>query len=128
MPQDDQKRDKIKMSQQNQKRVRYIKPLGPRILVRLIHSEDRSSGGLYLPQGAKEEQEEAQYAEVVEVARAESGDEPSLGRNVSGVPLGAFVLFPKREGLPVPWDEDLRLVEVKMIYAVVEEVKPEALQ
>lgn len=110
--------------------VRYIKPLGMRVLVRIVRPEERSSSGLFLPQGVKEQHDEALYGEVVEVARAEQGadEAPSLGQNVSGVPLGAFVLFPKKEGLPVPWDDNLRLLDVKAVYALVEEVQPEALQ
>lgn len=111
--------------------VRHIKPLGPRVLVRILKPEARSSAGLYLPAGVKEEHDAALYGEVVEVARAEpdgDDDEKSFGQNVSGVPLGAFVLFPKKEGLPVPWDEGLRLLEVKYVYAVVEEVEPELVQ
>ncbi len=109
--------------------VRHIKPLGPRVLVRVVKQDDRSGGGLYLPQGVKEEHADALYGEVVEVARAEVDEaEPSLGANVSGVPLGAMVLFPKSEGLRVPWDEDLRLLEVKSVFALVEEVTAEALQ
>lgn len=111
------------------RKVRYIKPLGPRVLVRVLKLDERSSAGLYLPQGVKEEHAQALYGEVVEVARAESEeDDKSLGHNVSGVPLGAYVLFPKEGGLPVPWDEALRLVEVKSVWAVVEEVEPDALQ
>lgn len=117
------------MSDRPQKPVRYIKPLGPRVLVRLVRLDERSDAGLYLPQGVKEKNAQALYGEVVEVARAEVGEEDkSLGANVSGVPLGAYVLFPKEDGLPVPWDEDLRLLEVKSVYAVVEEVEPDALQ
>jgi len=112
-----------------QKAVRYIQPLGPRVLVRLVKLDERSGAGLYLPQGVKEKNAQALYGEVVEVARAEaSDDDKSLGKNVSGVPLGAFVLFPKDDGLPVPWDEDLRLLLVKSVYAVVEEVEPGAVQ
>ncbi|MBU0551622.1 co-chaperone GroES [Myxococcota bacterium] len=111
------------------KPTRYIQPLGPRVLVRIIQLEDRSSGGLYLPQGAKEDHQEALYGEVIEVARASaSAEAPSLGENVSGVPLGAFVLFPKEEGLTVPWDDKLRLLHVSQVYAVVEEVEPGELQ
>jgi len=109
--------------------VRYIKPLGPRVLVRIVKLEERSSAGLYLPDGVREEHDDALYGEVVEVARAEADvSAPSLGENVSGVPLGAFVLFPKKEGLPVPWDDALRVLAVKDVVAVVEEVEPEALQ
>ena len=93
--------------------VRHIKPLGPRVLVKVIKLEERSAAGLYLPEGVKEEHDDACYGQVVEVARAENSEEPSLGENVSGVPMGAFILFPKTEGLAVPWDENLRLLAVK---------------
>ena len=35
---------------------------------------------------------------------------------------GAMVLFPKEAGIRVPWDDDLRLLDVKKILATVEEV------
>lgn len=108
--------------------VRHIKPLGPRVLVRILKEEDRSSGGLILPQGVKEAHADALYGEVIEVARAEPDADEPLGQNVSGVPLGARVLFPKEEGLRVPWDDDLRLLEVKAVFATVEEVEPDSLQ
>ena len=107
--------------------LRYIKPLGPRILVRVLKMEERSSAGLYLPQGVKELHDEALYGEVIEVARAD-GHTGSLGENVSGVPLGAKILFPKADGLPVPWDPDLRLLEVKSVWATVEEVEENEIQ
>ncbi|HET6612316.1 MAG TPA: co-chaperone GroES, partial [Kofleriaceae bacterium] len=81
----------------------------------------RSEGGLYLPAGAKEEHDEALYGRVVEVAR----DKPStddISENVSGVPLGANVLFKKTAGVRVPWDERLRVLDVKDILATVEEL------
>ncbi len=89
----------------------------------MIPSEDRSETGLYLPPGAKDATAKAAYAEVVEVARAttEPDDEEGFGKNVSGVPHGALVLFPKEAGLPVPWDEELRILDVKDVVAVVEE-------
>lgn len=102
---------------------RHVKPLGPRVLVRLETSEDRTSGGLFLPAGAKDAIAEAAYGRVVEVARTEDEDEDGFGRNVSGVPEGSLVLFPKDEGLTVPWDERLRIVEVKHISAIVDEIE-----
>lgn len=106
------------------RKSRHVKPLGPRVLVRIEHGEDRTSGGLFLPAGAKDAVARAAYGEVVEVARAEEEGE-GFGRNVSGIPEGVKVLFPKDEGLPVPWDEQLRVVEVKHIFAVVEEIERE---
>jgi co-chaperonin GroES (HSP10) len=104
--------------------VRHIKPLGPRVLVRIIHEEDVSDSGLYLPPGARERLQEALYGEVVEVARAapENPAEDGFGANVAGVPDGARVLFSKSAGVAVPWDDDLRLLESKEILATVDEV------
>lgn len=104
------------------RRIRHIMPLGMRILVRIESSEERSPGGLYLPQGVAEKHQEALYGQVVEVARATPEAEEVMGDNVSGVPDGAWVLIPKDAGVRVPWDGDLRLVETKEVLATVEEL------
>jgi co-chaperonin GroES (HSP10) len=103
------------------KRHRLILPLGLRVLVQVVKIDERTDAGLYLPIGAKEAQDEALYGKVIEVAR----DRPSsndVTENVSGVPHGAFVLFRKEAGVRVPWDDRLRLIDVKDILATVEEV------
>lgn len=103
------------------KRHRLILPLGLRVLVQVIKIDERTDAGLYLPVGAKEAQDEALYGKVIEVAR----DRPNtddVTENVSGVPHGAFVLFKKDAGVRVPWDERLRVIDVKDILATVEEV------
>jgi len=103
---------------------RLILPLGLRVLVQELKDDDRSDGGLYLPQGAKEATQEALYGKVIEVAR----DKPTTAEpaeNVSGVPNGASVLFKKEAGVRVPWDERLRLLDVKDILATVEEHRDE---
>ena len=110
---------------ESRKRIRHIQPLGMRVLVRLVKDDGRSPSGLYLPEGVAEKHQDALYGEVVEVARTETDDE-SLGANVSGVPAGAFVLFSRDEGISVPWDTELRLLESKAILAVVEELAYEA--
>jgi co-chaperonin GroES (HSP10) len=99
---------------------RLILPLGFRVLVSVIKEDDRTDTGLYLPAGAKELHDEALYGEVIEVAR----DKPTtaeLAENVSGVPHGSRVLFRKQAGVRVPWDDQLRLLDVKDILATVEE-------
>ena len=100
---------------------RLILPLGMRVLVQIIRDEDRTDAGLYLPAGAKEAQDQALYGKVIEVAR----DRPTTDEateNVSGVPHGAHVLFRKEAGVRVPWDDRLRLIDVKDVLATVEEV------
>ena len=100
---------------------RLILPLGMRVLVQLVHDDDRTDAGLYLPAGAKEAKDEAHYGKVIEVAR----DRPTTDEateNVSGVPHGAFVLFRRDAGVRVPWDDRLRIIDVKDVLATVEEV------
>lgn len=122
---------------------RHIQPLGPRVLIRLIRGPDRSESGLFLPAGAKEDHSEALLGEVIEVARSmpkgstriddlddddDRDTSADLGVNVSGIPLGAQVLFAKEQGTTVPWDESLRLLEVRRILAIVETITEDKLQ
>lgn len=103
---------------------RLIMPLGMRVLIRILREEDRTDSGLYLPAGAKEAHGEALYGEVIEVAR----DRPTsddVAENISGVPHGARVLFRKDAGVRVPWDDRLRLLDVKDVLATVEELGDE---
>lgn len=111
--------------------VRDIQPLGLRVLVRVLKEDDRHESGLYLPAGARENHQEAFYGEIVEVARASIDtleEDKTFGANVSGVPCGAKVLFRKDAGVRVPWDDTLRILDVKDVLATVEEVKPESIQ
>ena len=121
---------------------RHVQPVGPRILIRVIKTPDRSESGLYLPAGAKENHSEALLAEVVEVARTQpksaylagedddddDNDERGLGTNVSGIPVGAQVLFAKDQGITVPWDETLRLLSVRHVLAIVDIIPEDNLQ
>lgn len=120
---------------------RHIRPLGPRVLVRVIKQPDRSEAGLFLPAGVKDAHSAALFGEVVEVARTmpksevdddhdddEEDSRPSLGTNVSGVPLGANVLFEKERGVVVPWDESLRILEVRYVLAIVDVIPQEEIQ
>jgi co-chaperonin GroES (HSP10) len=92
-----------------------------RVLVQIVRDEERTDAGLYLPAGAKEANDDALYGKVIEVAR----DRPTTDvatENVSGVPHGAHVLFRKEAGVRVPWDDRLRVIDVKDVLATVEEV------
>ena len=101
---------------------RSVHPLGPRVLVELIPDDNLHESGLYLPEGAREKNSQALYGTVIEVARADTGETTLEGDNVSGVPLNSKVLFPKDEGITIPWNDQLRLVEVKAILATVDEI------
>lgn len=106
----------------SRKTIRTVSPLGMRVLVRVRPESNISEGGLYLPEGVKEQLHESILGEVVEVASAIDMDSDEE-TNVSGVPLGSLVLIPKRAGVKVPWDDDLRLVDTKEVLAIVTEVE-----
>ncbi|MFO0635637.1 MAG: co-chaperone GroES family protein [Nannocystaceae bacterium] len=127
---------------------RHIQPLGPRVLVRIVKHPDRSEAGLFLPQGVKDNHAAALLGEVVEVARTmpttEAPDDDDLdadaraeiraelradlGKNVSGVPMGANVLFEKDRGVSVPWDDSLRILEVRHVLAIVDIISQDEIQ
>lgn len=101
---------------------RAIHPMGFRVLIKLRPESNMTEGGLYLPEGAKSTLQESILGEVEEVASAVDSDTDEE-TNISGIPLGALVLIPKKAGITVPWDESLRIVEVKDVLAVVSEAE-----
>lgn len=94
-----------------------INPLGLRVVVRILPLTNKTSSGLYLPEGSREQMQESLIGIVIAVATAY---EDSQEANISGVPLNSHVLIPKNAGIRIPWDDSVRIVEVKDILAVVE--------
>lgn len=103
------------------KRYLRVSPLGFRVLLRVRKVVDKSQGGLYLPEGAKEAKQDSLIAEVIEVASAHDVDTDEE-TNISGIPLGAVVLIPKDVGTCVPWDDNLRIVETQDVLAIIDEM------
>ncbi len=99
---------------------RAIHPLGYRVVVRILKDQNQTEGGLYLPEGAKENMQESLLVQVTEVATA-TDEDTDRETNVSGVPLGALVLIPKSAGIKVPWDDNLRIVDTEDVLCVVTE-------
>ena len=105
----------------NSSPLRQIHPLGYRVVVKILKEQSISEGGLFLPEGAKQNMQESLLVEVIEVASARD-DDSGHETNVSGVPLGAMVLIPKEVGVKVPWDDSLRIVDTQDVLAVVSEI------
>jgi len=101
--------------------IRKIYPLGYRVVVKIKKDGNQTEGGLYLPEGAKQNMQDSLLVEVLEVATAHD-DDFDHATNVSGVPLGALVLIPKEAGVKIPWDETLRIVDTEDVLAVVSEI------
>jgi chaperonin GroES len=118
----DERRAKDSPSRPIGRTLRSISPLGMRVLIRLRADANMSDGGLYLPEGAKQSQQESLIGEVIEVASALDNDTDEE-TNISGVPLGSLVLIPKKAGVTVPWDDSLRIVDTKEVLAIVVETE-----
>ena len=93
-----------------------FKPLHDRVLVRRVQSEEKTKGGLIIPDNAKEKPAEGEIISVGEGARKDSGEliAPS-------VKTGDRVLFGKWSGTEVKVDgEDLLIMKESDILGIVE--------
>jgi chaperonin GroES len=73
-----------------------FKPLHDRVLVRRIEGEDKTKGGLIIPDSAKEKPAEGEIVSVGEGARKDSGELIAMS-----VKAGDRVLFGKWSGTEV---------------------------
>ncbi len=80
-------------------------PLHDRVLVRRVESEEKTAGGLYIPESAKEKPAEAEVVAVGEGARKDSGELIPMS-----VKAGDKVLFGKWSGTEVTVDGEELLI------------------
>lgn len=93
-----------------------FKPLGDRVLVRIIEAEERTKGGIVLPDTAKEKPQEGEVLEVGPGRILENGQ-----RLPMEVKKGDRVIFAKYAGTEVKeGDQKYLLLSERDILAVVE--------
>jgi chaperonin GroES len=94
-----------------------IKPLDDRIVIRSLEAEEKSAGGILLPDTAKEK---PQRAKVLAVGAGRLTDE---GKRIPlDVKVGDTVLFGKYAGTEVKWNgEDLKILRESEVLAVLDE-------
>jgi chaperonin GroES len=94
----------------------HFRPLHDRVLVRRIEAEEKTSGGIIIPDTAKEKPQEGEVIAVGPGVRDDSGKlvEPS-------VQAGDRILFGKWSGTEVKIDgEDLLIMKESDILGVIE--------
>lgn len=93
-----------------------IKPLGNRVLVRPLTREEKTKGGIILPETAKERPEEGEILAVGPGERNERGE-----RILLDVKVGDQIVFTKYgpNELKIE-DEELLIVSEKDILAIIE--------
>ena len=93
-----------------------FRPLHDRVVVRRIESEDRTSGGIIIPDTAKEKPQEGEVVAIGPGGRDESGKLVPLD-----VKAGDRILFGKWSGTEVKIDgEDLLIMKESDVMGVIE--------
>jgi chaperonin GroES len=98
----------------------HFRPLHDRVVVRRIDAEEKTSGGIIIPDTAKEKPQEGEVLAVGPGARDEQGRLVELT-----VRAGDRILFAKWSGTEVKIDgEDLLIMKESDILGVIEDVVP----
>lgn len=91
-----------------------LKPIGERIVIKLLKAEERTSSGIVLPSSA---QEQPQYAEVVAIGAEIENDDDKKG----SIKVGDKVIYSKYSGTEVKLDDvEYTIVKYSDVLAVVE--------
>ncbi|MHA6345575.1 co-chaperone GroES [Roseivivax sp. CAU 1761] len=94
-----------------------FKPLHDRVLVRRVESDEKTKGGLIIPDSAKEKPAEGVIVACGEGARKDSGELIAMA-----VKAGDKVLFGKWSGTEVSIDgEDLLIMKESDILGIIED-------
>mgnify|MGYP003702396207 CR=1 FL=1 len=93
-----------------------FKPLHDRVVVKRVESDEKTTGGLIIPDSAKEKPQEGEIVSVGEGARKDSGELIPMA-----VSAGDRILFGKWSGTEVKIDgEDLLIMKESDIMGIVE--------
>ena len=96
-----------------------FRPLHDRVLVRRIEAEEKTAGGIIIPDTAKEKPQEGEVVAVGPGARAEDGTVTALD-----VQAGDRILFGKWSGTEVKIDgEELLIMKESDILGVIEQAE-----
>jgi chaperonin GroES len=92
-----------------------IRPLGDKVVVELLEADEKSAGGIILPDSAKKKPTEGKVVAVGEGRTLDSGE-----RNKLTVKTGDRVLFSKYGGNEVTVEgRDYTILDEDQIYAIV---------
>ncbi len=92
-----------------------IRPLDDRIVVKQIEAEEKSAGGILLPDSAKEKPQRAVVVAIGEGARNDEGERLGMSVNV-----GDEILFGKYAGNEINWNgEDYKILREGEVLALI---------
>jgi len=93
-----------------------IKPLMDRIVIKLIEDTEQTSGGIFIPDSAKEK---PQKGEVVAVGEGKMNDKGE--REPMDVKVGDVILYAKYSGTDIKMDGvEYKILSIKDALAIIE--------
>jgi len=93
-----------------------IRPLGDKIVIKVIEDAEQTSGGIFIPDSAKEK---PQKGEVIAVGTGKTNDKGE--KDPMEVKVGEIVLFAKYAGTDVKVaDETLKIMSVSDVLGIIE--------
>lgn len=93
-----------------------LKPLGDRIVIKVIEDTEQTSGGIFIPDSAKEK---PQKGEVVAVGQGKMNDKGE--REPMDVKVGDTVLYAKYAGTDIKMDcVEYKILSIKDALAIIE--------
>jgi len=93
-----------------------LKPLQDRIVIKVIEDTEQTSGGIFIPDSAKEKPQKGEVVAVGEGKMNDKGEKEPMGVNV-----GDIVLYAKYSGTDVKMDGiEYKILSIKDALAIVE--------
>ena len=93
-----------------------IKPLADRIVIKVIEDTEQTSGGIFIPDSAKEKPQKGEVVAVGEGKTNDKGEKEPMGVNV-----GDIILYAKYSGTDVKMDGvEYKILSIKDALAIVE--------
>lgn len=91
-----------------------LKPLGDKVVVKVLEAEDKTASGIFLPDAAKKKPQEGEVIAVGEGRVLDNGE-----RNPLSVKVGDRVLFSKYGGNEVSLEGvDYTILDEDQVYAI----------
>jgi len=93
-----------------------IKPLGDKIVIKVIEDTEQTSGGIFIPDSAKEKSQKGEIVAVGQGKTLESGEKEPME-----VKVGDIVLFAKYAGTDVKVENvNVKIISIKDVLGVIE--------
>ena len=93
-----------------------IKPLADRIVIKVIEENAQTSGGIFIPDSAKEKSQKGEVIAVGQGRTLDSGEKEPME-----VKVGDVILYSKYAGTDVKFkEENLKILSIKDVLGVIE--------